>query len=1196
MLVMKRSFFARYALLVVCIVLFFAPFALRGARMSMQRMTNRVKDWLPSDFLETAELEWFGRHFMGEQFVVVTWPGCSVDDPRYHRLVDRISQQVAPPEQHEDATATVPRAVPARKPFEQLTADERLAADRQRAGELADQLGLTPVGDYFENWGKRGEKWLQGDQDLWYFITPRGELYRWSGRSNTLNWLFRTFRAKVLGQIEADGDLIATFGLPPTPDHPNAFHANPELISARLFKSLTTGPDTLAQLSRKDGPLWPLGVDDAHAAEEARRKAMERLTGALFAEDGKQTCLILTFSEAGKRDLRRVIGREVMGRPQGRLRYLATVECGISAEDLKLGGPPVDNVAIDEEGQITLARLIVLSAIVGIGLSLFLVRSVRVTLILFSIGGLAAANSLAMVWWTGGTVDAIMMSMPSLVYVLAISGALHLTNYYRNTVYAGGLADAPGTMVRLGSKAALMCAGTTAMGLASLSTSNLSPIRNFGIYGAIGVMATLGLLFTLLPSALQLWPPRMHNAARPKERIQPSAFELGVERLFERIGAFIVRRAVWVSLVFALVFGGCALGVFAIHTNVHLIKFFDRKAEIIQDYTWLERHLTKLVPMELVVRVRPEMIRSDVAANTPSDASHSTSTEDADAEAEALRRQRLQLNFLERLEIAARIQNAVDQHLGAGGQNVVGRALSVPTFAPDLPPPGYPTLRDPVRSVMNHKLAEHRAEYLATDYLRIDRGTNPPASGPQPTAGPRRDPNVGSELWRISLRVDALRDIDYGLFVGELKRVVEPVLSAYHFRERVLDELDAYSGDRGFLKSRVAFLGASDPAESQPASPRPAPAADLDSATARDDSLDPADLRDVPVASSDSIDQTQLFSQTLKDLMTCAGVYAKSGCWHNPDKISTEPGFYTSETWGAVLNKKFDCVVLVSDNPAYDVDFIRQHARIFVDARQHDFDPSSPQAETAAQRGDPIQVVYTGVVPLVYKAQRSLLESLITSTFWAFVTITPFMIWLMRSIPAGLLMMLPNVLPVVAIFGTMGLLGINVDVGSMMTASVALGIAVDDTIHYLTWFRHSYQEHGCRKQAIMDAYRHCALPTVQAASINGLGLSVFALSTFTPTQRFGYLMLCILYAGMIAQLIMTPALLAGPLGSLFKRPTPRRVRTPRTTAALPVDAEAATGAAAPSGGFPQPHLAPSGRLGRPGVTWRRDPRHDKRDG
>jgi hypothetical protein len=106
-----------------------------------------------------------------------------------------------------------------------------------------------------------------------------------------------------------------------------------------------------------------------------------------------------------------------------------------------------------------------------------------------------------------------------------------------------------------------------------------------------------------------------------------------------------------------------------------------------------------------------------------------------------------------------------------------------------------------------------------------------------------------------------------------------------------------------------------------------------------------------------------------------------------------------------------------------------------------------------------------------------------------------------------------------------------------MTASIALGVAVDDTIHYLNWFRYELDILGDRKKAIVAAYRHCATPTLQAAVISGLGLSIFALSTFTPTQRFGVLMLVILWLGAVAELIYFPALLAGPLGLVFK---PRR--------------------------------------------------------
>jgi len=104
----------------------------------------------------------------------------------------------------------------------------------------------------------------------------------------------------------------------------------------------------------------------------------------------------------------------------------------------------------------------------------------------------------------------------------------------------------------------------------------------------------------------------------------------------------------------------------------------------------------------------------------------------------------------------------------------------------------------------------------------------------------------------------------------------------------------------------------------------------------------------------------------------------------------------------------------------------------------------------------------------------------------------------------------------------------------MMAASIALGVAVDDTIHYLTWFRDDLVKGSTRKVAILAAYRRCGTPTLQAALINGLGLSVFAVSTFTPTREFGLLMLTIMLTGGVAELIMTPALLAGPLGLVFR--------------------------------------------------------------
>jgi hypothetical protein len=74
-----------------------------------------------------------------------------------------------------------------------------------------------------------------------------------------------------------------------------------------------------------------------------------------------------------------------------------------------------------------------------------------------------------------------------------------------------------------------------------------------------------------------------------------------------------------------------------------------------------------------------------------------------------------------------------------------------------------------------------------------------------------------------------------------------------------------------------------------------------------------------------------------------------------------------------------------------------------------------------------------------------------------------------------------------------------------------------------------------RRDSIMLSYKGCARAMYQSWGVMGLGLSVFAFSPFTPTQRFGYLMVTLLSTALIGNLVVLPAVLASPLGGLFGR-------------------------------------------------------------
>src|SRR5438874_13272645 len=93
----RPTFFARRAILILVVVFFFVPFALRGARMAVQGMKNDVKDWLPKDFVETKDLEECRQYFLSEQFVLVGWDGCQggVADGRFEVLLGKVTAETA---------------------------------------------------------------------------------------------------------------------------------------------------------------------------------------------------------------------------------------------------------------------------------------------------------------------------------------------------------------------------------------------------------------------------------------------------------------------------------------------------------------------------------------------------------------------------------------------------------------------------------------------------------------------------------------------------------------------------------------------------------------------------------------------------------------------------------------------------------------------------------------------------------------------------------------------------------------------------------------------------------------------------------------------------------------------------------------------------------------------------------------------
>lgn len=757
------------------IVFFLLPLAAAGARRALLSNKNDVKQWLPDNYEETQVYKDFQKHFQGEEFVLVSWEGCTLSDPR----LDLFASKLGP-----------------------------------HSGGTIKNLNHT------------------------------------------------------------------------------------------YFRKVMTGADAIAEMTQR--------------LEITREQAIERLKGSLIGPDSQTTCVVLTLSTLGEEHPRQAVDK---------VHDIAVNECAIPPDDLHMGGPPVDNASIDKAGESTLLRLASLSGLIGLFVSWWSLRSYRLVAMVMFTGIYSILLSMAIVYYSHTPMNAILLSMPSLVYVTATSGAIHLANYYRDTVAESGIEGAPTHAIQHAWLPLGLATGTTAVGLVSLCYSELVPIKLFGIFSAIGVVVSLLLLFFFLPAAMELWPVR----PRPGEETVASR-ETAFSRFWWRMGHLVVQYHNIVAVATIAVMLACAWGVTKIQTSVSMMRFFQKGAPILKDYAWLEQHLGELVPVEVVLKVN----------------------------------QNAGINVLEQMRLVERVQKAVNEI------PEVGSSLSTITFAPPLERkfkgriPGMGAIARTGDSVLNKRLTANLHQFLEGDYLRESEN---------------------SLLWRISARVGALKNVDYAKFIHVLQREVDPIIE----RERQ------------------------------------------------------------------------------------------------------------------------------------------------VIAKRH----GQPTDSSAG-----IDVVFTGLVPIVYKAQTSLLDGLIVGFISDLILIILVMVVAVWSPWAGLLLTITSIFPAAIVFGMMGWSGIIVDVGTVMTPAVALGVTVDDVVHYLLWFRRGIAEGKSRNEAVMLAYKGCARAMYQSWGVIGLGLSVFAFSPFTPTQRFGYLMLTLLTAALPGNLLLMPALLAGPLGALFARRVSRPKKKP----------------------------------------------------
>ncbi|MBD1259628.1 MMPL family transporter [Maribacter polysiphoniae] len=171
-------------------------------------------------------------------------------------------------------------------------------------------------------------------------------------------------------------------------------------------------------------------------------------------------------------------------------------------------------------------------------------------------------------------------------------------------------------------------------------------------------------------------------------------------------------------------------------------------------------------------------------------------------------------------------------------------------------------------------------------------------------------------------------------------------------------------------------------------------------------------------------------------------------------------------------------------------------------------------------------VYLTGSALLFLKGTKYLVKNLVLSLAFAIFLIALFMAFLFRSFKMIVISLIPNLLPLVITAGVMGFVGVPIKPSTILVFSIAFGISVDDTIHFLAKYRQELATHQWQiKKSVYAALRETGVSMFYTSIVLFFGFSVFVISNFGGTVALGALVSATLLFAMMANLILLPSLL-----------------------------------------------------------------------
>ena len=704
----KRDFWGnRLSLWLVVLMAFAAPVCWWSVQQL--RLENDVETWLPQNDPELKVLRWTHDQFPVEERILLTWEGSSINDPRIDRLIEQLLGKT---DHHGSKRGGLPYISSIVDPRDTLN--------------VMQQNGIEP-----QEAARRLEGTLLGAGPLRLRLTEVGR----SALKKTKRELQVATRAKFgldLVIQDADPDLSPLVAIPSPVEEPGlSTDPNPPAVisvDGKLIEEASVDHDLKV--------TWKgIRVGSSQTMELVNwltHHVPEWGEGTSLVEDsffviGSPVALAIGISEAGLADKAETVSA---------IRQSCDL-AAIPADTLHMAGSVVSASELNSEVkkavwdtsfpwiQIHRRSVILASGLVSALMAYVLIRNLRLASMILFVALFTAFCSLALVSITGGTMNMILIVMPTLLVVLTMSGALHVANYWKHAVCQNESSALVET-IRTAWSPCFLASLTTAIGLISLATSQLTPVREFGIYAACGTMFSLVMVIYGLPALMQLW-------SGPIQR------EREIDQLFwHSFGRILMIRPGWLSLLTVMIAAGLSFGLTKMQTETKVIRYFPENSHIVQDYWFLETNLGGVMPVETVIRF-DEQSQKDTT-------------------------------FLDRMELVRRIQNQMWAHPEISG------SVSLADFQPvgEQPPEDASFL---VRTKY-HKRATLIQQRIRDGEIPSARSfyTVAEQSHDLNLPGDRRLNQSGDELWRITAQVNVMTENSFDAILADLHRMSQEVL------------------------------------------------------------------------------------------------------------------------------------------------------------------------------------------------------------------------------------------------------------------------------------------------------------------------------------------------------------------------------------------------------------------------------------